>query len=226
MSSAFLGILMLDTQFPRLLGDIGHPQTFARLGIAVRYRVVQGASPRRAVQEADQTLLPLFIEAARALEREGATLISTSCGFLARHQRQLAGAVSVPVISSSLLQCASLSKPGILTIDADALDVPTLAAAGVRLGTPMQGVQPGCEFQRRILDNDTEMDAARAEADVVDAARQLIERHPSVRQIVLECANMPPYRDAVARATGRQVHDIVSLLGARWATSICGASRQ
>ena len=226
MHSAFLGILMLDTRFPRLLGDIGHPQTFAQLGIPVRYRIVAGASPRRTVQEADHALLPLFIEAARELAQEGAVLISTSCGFLARHQHDLASALDVPFLSSSLLQCASLPAPGILTIDADSLDAQTLAGAGVYPDTPVQGVQPGCEFQRRILNNDTEMDAARAEADVVDAARRLIERHPSVQQIVLECTNMPPYRDAVARATGREVHDIVSLLGARWATSICGASRQ
>ena len=213
----FAGILMLDTQFPRLAGDIGHPQTFAQLCIPVRYRVVQGASPQRTVHEADLALLPLFVEAARELAQEGAVLISTSCGFLARHQHELASAVDVPFASSSLLQCAGLEAPGILTIDADSLDAQTLAGAGVRLGTPVQGVEPGCEFQRCILSNITRMDAARAEADVVHAARRLIERHPSVRQIVLECTNMPPYRRAIERATGREVHDIVSLLATHWA---------
>lgn len=217
MRSAFLGILMLDTQFPRPLGDIGHPQTFQQLGMPVRYRVVQGASPQRAVREADQALLALFVEAARALARDGAALISTSCGFLARHQRELAAAVNVPFISSSLLQCAGLAAPGILTIDADSLDAPALAGAGVQPGTPVQGVEQGCEFQRCILNNLTRMDAARAEADVVDAARRLIERHPSVQQIVLECTNMPPYREGIERATGREVHDIVSLLATHWA---------
>jgi hypothetical protein len=28
---------------------------------------------------------------------------------------------------------------------------------------------------------------------------------------------MPPYREAIARATGRRVHDIETLLVARWA---------
>ena len=35
--------------------------------------------------------------------------------------------------------------------------------------------------------------------------------------IVLECTNMPPYADAVRAATGRPVHDLVSLLAARLA---------
>jgi hypothetical protein len=46
---------------------------------------------------------------------------------------------------------------------------------------------------------------------------ELVQRHPGVTDIVLECTNMPPYRDAVARATGRAVHDIETLLLAEWA---------
>ena len=41
---------------------------------------------------------------------------------------------------------------------------------------------------------------------------QLVDRHPRLRHIVLECANMPPYRQAVAQATGRTVHDLETLL--------------
>jgi hypothetical protein len=52
---------------------------------------------------------------------------------------------------------------------------------------------------------------------VVAAALELVRRHPGVTEIVLECTNMPPYRDAVARATGRAVHDIETLLLAEWA---------
>ena len=59
-----LGILMLDTRFPRLPGDVGHPASWS---MPVRLRVVQGASPLRVVQQADTTLLEPFIDAARAL---------------------------------------------------------------------------------------------------------------------------------------------------------------
>jgi hypothetical protein len=38
-----------------------------------------------------------------------------------------------------------------------------------------------------------------------------------VSDIVLECTNMPPYRNAIARATGLPVHDIETLLLAEWA---------
>jgi hypothetical protein len=214
-AEAFLGILMLDTRFPRPLGDIGNPGTFARAGIPARFAVVRGASPRRIVETAATALLPAFVDAALALVEQGACMISTSCGFLARHQAELTSAVPVPVLTSSLLQCREHARPGIVTFDRDALGV--LAAASVPAGTPVEGLAPGCELHRRILGNDTALDVAEAERNVVDAACRLVEREPKVADIILECTNMPPYRHAVAKATGRRVHDIETFLIAAWA---------
>ena len=49
-SGSVLGLLMLETHFPRPPGDIGHPLTF---GFEVRRRVVQGATPERVVRGSD-----------------------------------------------------------------------------------------------------------------------------------------------------------------------------
>jgi hypothetical protein len=216
----FLGILMLDTRFPRPVGDVGNPQTYARAGIPVRLVTVAGASPQRVVQQADPALLQPFVDAARALECEGAVLLSTSCGFLAAYQDVLAQALAIPVLTSSLLQVARLRRPGIVTIAPESLTPAILQGAGVPAGTPVQGVEPGCEFQRRILSNDSTMDLGQAEQDVVSAALHLVRNHPELSDIVLECTNMPPYRDAVARATGRPVHDIETLLRTEWAATL------
>lgn len=216
---SFLGLLMLDTRFPRPPGDIGNPSTWSRAGIPVRYVTVQGASPQRIVRESDPSLLQPFVEAARALVADGATLLSTSCGFLAAWQHPLAQAVQVPVITSSLLQAARYPRPGIVTIDAASLTPALLRAAGVPEGTPVQGVAPGCEFQRRLLGNQPVLDLAEAERDVVAAAQALVARHPQVSDLVLECTNMPPYREAIARATGRPVHDIETLLIDAWSAA-------
>jgi hypothetical protein len=212
----FLGVLMLDTNFPRPPGDIGNAETFGRAGIPVRYSVVRGASPQRIVRDADPSFLRPFIDAASALVSEGAVMLSTSCGFLAAYQDALADAVPVPVITSSILQCRDHPLPGIVTFDAASLTPSILAAAKVPAGTPVQGVEPGCEFHTRILGNHAELDFGKAEADVVNAAKALVAAHPNIETIVLECTNMPPYREAVARATGRSVFDIETLVISRW----------
>ncbi len=123
--AAELGVVMLETRFPRPPGDIGNPSTFA---FPVRYRIVAGASPRRVVVERDASLLAPFITAARALQGEGVAAIATSCGFLALFQRELQAALAVPLWSSSLLLVAELQarlgtgRVGIVTADAGVVE--------------------------------------------------------------------------------------------------------
>lgn len=211
----FLGVLMLQTRFPRLPGDIGHAGSF---GMPVRHRVVTGATPQRVVREGDPALIAPFVDAGRALVAEGARALTTSCGFLARWQAELQAALPVPVWTSALLWLPELAalRPGVVTVDGAALDAAVLRAAGVRADVPVQGIAPDSALARTLLQDRPELDAAAAEASVVDAARALCAAHPATGVIVLECTNMPPYRDAVERTCHRPVHDIMTLVHARW----------
>ena len=211
----WLGVLMLDTRFPRLPGDVGHPASFA---MPVRHVVVRGASPQRVVRDADPVLLGPFIDAARALADEGAAAITTSCGFLARWQAELQAAVKVPVWTSSLLLLPQLAKlrPGVITVDASAFDATLLRGAGADPATPVQGLCASSALVRTLLDDLPELDVAAAERTVVEAAQRLIERHPDTGAVVLECTNLPSYADAVERATGLRVHHLISLVDLRW----------
>ena len=85
---------MLDTRFPRPLGDIGSPATWVRAGIPARFITVPGASARRVVQTRDPELLGPFVDASRSLAHQGARLITTSCGFLAAWQAELQAALN------------------------------------------------------------------------------------------------------------------------------------
>lgn len=207
-----LGLLMLDTRFPRPPGDIGHPATF---GAPPLVAVVRGASPRRVVRERDPALLAPFIAAGRRLVDAGATAITTSCGFLVLFQRELQAALPVPVWTSSLLLLPELGRAGVVTVDAEALGADHLRAAGADAATPVEGLAPGCAFQRTLIDDLPTLDAADAERQVVAAAERLLRRAPALDDIVLECTNMPPYADAVRRVTGRRVHDITTLIARR-----------
>jgi hypothetical protein len=208
-----LGVLMLDTRFPRGVGDIGNPATFA---FPVRYKTVQGASPQRVVRERDPALLQPFVDAGLALVAEGASAITTSCGFLVLFQRELQAALPVPVWTSSLLLLADLRRAGVVTVDAASLGADHLRAAGVDAEMPIEGITAGSAFQRTLLHDLPTLDTHDALLQVVGAAQRLLARHPSLTDIVLECTNMPPYADAVRRATGLRVHDITTLIGLRF----------
>jgi hypothetical protein len=208
-----LGVLMLDTRFPRPVGDIGHPATF---DFPVRYAVVEGASPQRVVRERDAALLGPFIEAGLRLVEAGAAAVTTSCGFQVLFQHELQAALPVPVWTSSLLLLADLRCAGVVTADAMALGSEHLQAAGADPATPVEGLTPGCAFQRTLIENLPTLDVEDARLQVVAAAERLLQRGPQLTDIVLECTNMPPYADAVRRATGRRVHDITTLIAQRF----------
>lgn len=217
----FLGIVMLDTRFPRPLGDIGNPLSWP---MPVNQRVLRGVWPDKVVASAtglrQNRVLPGFVAIVRQLERDGARAITTSCGFLVLLQRDLQAAVKVPVVTSSLLQLPQLlekaQQVGVLTISSKYLGVEHLRAAGVprdRLRDVLvQGVDPGSEFASAILGNRDTMNLEQTQADVVAAALALKARAPQLRTVVLECTNMPPYAQAVREATGWSV---CSLLDSR-----------
>jgi hypothetical protein len=208
---SFLGIVMLDTRFPRPLGDIGNPQSFT---VPVRKALVLGAFPDSVVQTAAglraNNLAAGFVATVRQLERDGAAAITTSCGFLVLLQRELQTAVKVPVVTSSLLMLPGLLRAqkqvGVLTISAASLQAVHLRAAGVprdRLGdVVVQGVDPKGEFASAILGNRAQMDLQQAEAEVVQAALALKHKAPALTSVVLECTNMPPYAAQIELATG------------------------
>lgn len=220
-SGRFIGIVSLDTQFPRLLGDIGNPASF---GYPVRYQVVAGADPDKVVRQRAEGLLPPFLEAAEKLVDQGAAAITTTCGFLTLFQADLTRKLQVPVATSALLQWRNLNARmrkkrvvGILTIDADALTPTHLAAAHVPSDPtlcPIQGMPKDGHFVQCILGNQPTLDRKLAEQEIVAAARKLVADHPNVGAILLECTNMPPYAEAIREATGLPVSHALTMVDA------------
>ena len=214
----FLGVLMLDTCFPRPEGDIGHPSAF---GVPTRRCVITGAWPDKIVQSGaglrkGRVVAPM-LQLARRLEQDGARAITTSCGFLVLLQKELQAQVKIPVVTSSLLQLPGLlglhQKVGVLTISSSKLGVEHLRAAGVpkerMKDVVMQGIDAKGEFASSILGNKPTMDLVKAGEEVVAAAVKLKQREPALTCVVLECTNMPPYRAAIEAATGMKTWALV-----------------
>lgn len=211
-----IGIMVLDTQFPRLPGDIGNATTF---DFPVRFKVVTGASPRRVVIDQDPALLQPFIDAAKELEAEGVRAITTSCGFLTLFQRELAEAVDIPVFTSSLLQAPvvyRMLKPdqviGILTANGEHLTPKVLAAVGADdVPYVVGGSENTPAFYNVFVMNGREIDPQAAEKGVVELASNLVQKHPEVGAFVCEGTNFSTFGPAVQEATGRPFFDIVTM---------------
>jgi Asp/Glu/hydantoin racemase len=213
-----VGILMLDTQFPRIPGDMGNALTFP---FPVRYHRVRGADPDLVVRRGAAGLLPAFVDGARALEQEGVGAVTTNCGFLVKYQRELAAAVNVPVFTSALLLVPLVSRllppgrrVGILTVSGGSLAREHLDAAGISADLPIAvaGLETEKEFTRVLLGDELELDVNLAREEHLRVARRLVAEHPDVGALVLECTNMPPYTADLQRETGLPVFDIVSLV--------------
>jgi hypothetical protein len=214
-----VGVLTLDTVFPRLPGDVGNATTF---DFPVRFSVVRGASPRRVVHEQDPALLKPFIDAAQELEAAGCRAITTTCGFLALFQKEMAASVGVPVFTSSLLQVPvvyRMLRPdqiiAILTAHSDALNERVLAAVGAE-GIPhvVGGSQEAPDFYNVFVANRDWIDTDACEQQLVALGTRMVERNPQIGAFVCEGTNFSSWGHAIQRATGRPFFDIVTLT--RW----------
>lgn len=213
-----LGIMQLDTRFPRIPGDIGNPESY---DFPVRIKVIPGASVRRVVVQGDPALLTPFLQAARELEREGVFAITTSCGFLAPFQEEIARAVNVPVFLSSLIQIPlahtmTQRRIGIITANGATLKERHFRGAGVPESIPLaiRGLHDKPAFTATILEDGETIDARQVEREVLEAAEELTAAYPDIGAFVFECHNLAPYAPAIVKATGLPVFDIISF--SRW----------
>jgi len=212
-----IGILLLETVFPRVPGDIGNATTF---DFPVKYKVVRGASVDRVVNECDPKLLEPFIEAAKELEEEGVGCITTSCGFLAIFQKEMAEALEVPVFTSSLIQVPLVwnmlgknKKVGIVTANKKKLTKRHLETVGIKnIPICIAGMEDQENFRNLILKGELIGDINKIEIEMVKASKELVKENPNVGAIVLECVNMPPFSSAIQRAVNLPVFDITTLV--------------
>lgn len=211
-----IGILMLSTHFPRVPGDVGNATSFP---FPVVYRTIKEATAETVVNQQDPALIEPFCQAARELEAEGCKCIVTSCGFMAIFHRELAAAVNIPVISSSLVQVGLVStmlapdkKIGIITAKAPSLGEKHFEGVGItEIDKVVYGIEH-TEFGKTFFDDTNTIDLDLAQNEMIKVAKRMIEENPQVGAIVLECTNMPPFTKAVQEATGLPVFDIIGLI--------------
>lgn len=213
-----IGILILNAAYPCIPGSVGNATTF---DFPVRYHVVKEASIDRLLNQRDRSLIKPFIAAARELEADGVKAITGACGFMALFQREIAASVSIPVFMSSLMQIPFMHRMsgtgkriGVITADGTALTDAHCSAVGVSPDIPLAvaGMQEKDEFRRAVLEEKGTLDSALMEREVVAVARDLVDRHPDIGSILLECSDLPPFAHAVQSAVDRPVFDFITMI--------------
>ncbi|AXI46870.1 hypothetical protein C1J03_13055 [Sulfitobacter sp. SK012] len=222
----FLGVLMLDTAFPRILGDAGNPNSYP---FPTKIETVTGAGAPDVVAAHGPRaeLTESFIGVAQKLEADGAIGLVSTCGFLVHRQHEIAASVNIPVMVSALslypiLKIATGGAPiGVLTASEPNLVDGTLQAAGIDPGGVEIAGLDGCKpFSDAILaeklSQPSTLDAQEIEAFAISQAKSLLQRNPSIKCFLLECGNLPPYAEPIRAATDRPVFSILDAAQMIW----------
>ena len=215
-----IGVLMLDTIFPRPPGDIGNACSY---DFPVRYKTVKGAHATRIMGDnPDADLIAPFIEAARELEAEGVRAITTSCGFLGPFQKEIAAAVDIPVFTSSLMQAPlihAMLPPGkvigIFTERAHHMNDAHFEGVGWSARTipvHVQGMKPDAEFPATYIEGRRTLDTEVLKAEMLEMTREFLAACENPGAILFECTNMCPFSSFVAAESGLPVFDINTLI--------------
>lgn len=216
--SARVSVLQLDTDFPRIAGDVGSPDSYTD---DVELLRIGSASVDKIVSDRPEAIDITPFE--KALEQTTGDVVVTSCGFLSYWQTYLAAQTSNPFISSSLIALERLSQryePGeilILTFDEHALTSKHLGAFS-NYASGVVGLPEQMHLRQVISENrsDLNIEIATRELSQFIAERQ----RPQHKHLLLECTNLPPYKEQMKSVTGLPITDILTLIEAQSAGSI------
>lgn len=212
---ASVTVLQLDTDFPRIAGDVGCRDTYVDDIEVLR---ISGASVGQIVH-ANPAAIPIApFEDAIANAR--GDIIVTSCGFLSYWQSHLEAQTEKPFISSALTAlpslCGRYAPRDILTVtfDADSLN----KAHFVDHRTDVIGLPRDMHLRQVISQNSGTLEADRASREIADFVGSKCGPHH--KHILLECTNLPPYKQAIAARTGLPITDILTCIEAARAGTI------
>jgi hypothetical protein len=202
-----VSVLQLDTHFPRIAGDVGSYETYVGDVEIIR---VSGASVAGVVTGDPASIDIAPFEA--ALKAARGDVIVTSCGFLSYWQGYLETLTQRPFVSSSLgaldrLADRPIDGLAILTYDAAKLGASHLGK-NARFAPCIIGLDPDAHLRAVIGGGATTLDAKRAAHETVETVRA--QTTNALQTLLLECTNLPPYKDALRSAFDVEIIDILT----------------
>jgi len=209
------GLLQLE----RMAGNSTNPASYP---FPVRLVEVKGANAETVIIHPSREVLDRMIRLVKEMEQEGVRAVTTSCGFNAIFQKELADAVDIPVFTSSLLQVPFAQaiigrnhSVGIITANKAALTREHLRACNITddMNVYVQGLE-NCREWSKIFERPEEaFDMEAVSLEIMGAVAEGIRAHPDTGLILLECTDLPPYAQRIREEFDIPVLDINSLVG-------------
>lgn len=211
-----IGILLLDTFCPFIQGDVGNAASYR---YPVRFKRIDGLAVGRIFAH-DLGFVEKMIAGAQELEREGVKAITGDCGFMAIYQKEVKAAVNIPVFLSSLLQIPFIAATlpdhaeiGIITANSKSLSTDVFKKIGVQDDSlVIFGLEESKHFKEAVFDETGLLDSDGMREEVVAASKRLMDAHPGVRSILLECSMLPPYGQDVQQTVNLPVYDYLTMI--------------
>lgn len=213
-----LGFISVDVDIERPVGD---PFNEATWPFPLLRELAEGSQLNNIVTSEiyPEEFLVSIVSAGEKLRQRGCVGIITDCGFLAGAQKELAKRLSIPIAASALNQIPSIQaflRPGqtigALTYDDSQLGDRQLLQIGVQNPDAVHiAAPPEDGWLRGHIRDGKPYDHARIEEELVKSALDLLKKYPDIGAILLECTQMPPFADAIRKATKLPVYDVYTL---------------
>lgn len=220
-----IGLILSDVLLHRPVGDSGNARSY---DYPVAFTTAYGADTGTLLYKKGEGLLPIYIEAGRSLLDQGVRAVSTSCGFTAILQEELADELDGVVASSAMLQIPfalrMLGKDkhlGVIAANAATITDEHFRGVGVTEDQQRRLYVTGLEHTEFLYPflttGKSDFDLERGSKEMIDIADQALEDDPAISGFILECTGLPPYSDVLRQRYELPVWDVLTMLN--WVNS-------
>jgi hypothetical protein len=219
-----IGIVLLDVKYPLIPGNVGNASTY---DFPVRIKIIRNLHdnpfPPIYNESGNYTADVIkFIVTIKELEEEGVRAIVASCGFFSLLQEIAVKEVGIPVFTSPLMFIPVIhrmihpnKKIGIITASAQRLTRSYLEPVGVDEPTSLiiEGLDDSKEFNEVIMQGQRDtLDINLLKNEVIHVAEKLIQHHPDIGAVLIECSDLPPFSADIQEAVRLPVFDYICFI--------------
>lgn len=211
-----IGIILPDTNYPRIPGDVGNGFTY---DFPVRFFVLKGFSPSL-LRKADEEAISAICDGIEALKSEGCLAVALGFDGFLPYQQKLAALSGMPILASALLQAsfaARMTNSGrkicILAEDSASVCVADCIGYGLEKDRILVAeMKKDGAFCKAFSENSESYVYEEVLQDVQKTVLSLVQEHDDIGAIICNSCAFAPFTPAINRAVARPVYDIVTLI--------------